>query len=108
MRTNDHLTASLVIGFPPIFGEAYNSHVVLFKPNIITAVCTDMKLFHHLKTVWKSEDTEEGDSAQACLVDFAVSFAFKSSMHSYLHRGSLMTSSNRTSMHFSLGHKTDM
>ena len=84
MRTNDHLTASLVIGFPPIFGEAYNSHVVLFKPNIVTAVCTDMKLFHHLKTVWKFEDTEELDSAQACLVDFAVSFAFKSSMHSYL------------------------
>ena len=50
----------------------------------MTAVCTDMKLFHHLKTVWKFEDTEEGASAQACQVDFAVSFAFKSSMHSYL------------------------
>ena len=40
VRTNDHLTASLVIGFPPIFGEAYNSHVVLFKPNIVTGIVT--------------------------------------------------------------------
>ena len=45
VRTNDHLTASLVIGFPPIFGEAYNSHVVLFKPNIVTGIVTHLISF---------------------------------------------------------------
>lgn len=79
------MLASLVIGFPPIFGESYNSHVVLFKPGLVTAVCTDMKLFHHLKTVWKFEDLPEGGgNTQGCQLDFAVSFAFKSTMHSYL------------------------
>ena len=78
------MKAALVIGFPPIFGESYNSHVVLFKPNMVTAVCTDMKLFHHLKTVWKFEDLPNGDNKKGCQLDFAVSFAFKSTMHSYL------------------------
>ena len=47
VRTNDHLTASLVIGFPPIFGEAYNSHVVLFKPNIVTGIVSNAISFVH-------------------------------------------------------------
>ena len=81
-RDEEHLLASLVVGFPPLFGEAYNSHVVLFKPHLVTAVCTDMTMFHHLKTVWKFE-TIPGHP-NACNLDFAVSFAFKSSMHSYL------------------------
>ncbi len=41
-----------VIGFPPVFGESYRSHVSLFEPHLITAMSTDMTLFRHLKSVW--------------------------------------------------------
>ena len=81
-RDQDRLLAELVIGFPPLFGESYNSHVTLFKPHLVCAVCTDMAMFQHLKTVWKFEPIP--DQPYACKLDFAVSFAFKSSVHTYL------------------------
>jgi ribosome-associated toxin RatA of RatAB toxin-antitoxin module len=53
----DHnIDPTQVIGFPPIFGESYRSHVSLFRPNLVTAVSTDMKLFRHLKSVWKFQE----------------------------------------------------
>ena len=47
----------------------------LFKPHLITAVCTDMTMFDHLKTVWKLEHIPK--EKQFCRLDFAVSFAFR-------------------------------
>ena len=68
-----------MIGFPPVFGESYRSHVSLFAPNLVTAVSTDLKLFRHLKSVWKFDDSKDvSDSSKTCLVDFAVSFQFRS------------------------------
>ena len=70
-----------VIGFPPILGESYRSHVSLFEPNLVTAVSTDMTLFKHLKSVWKFQDNTDEDSVadqeKTCLLDFAVSFKFR-------------------------------
>jgi hypothetical protein len=75
-----------VIGFPPIFGESYRSHVSLFEPNLVTAVSTDLTLFRHLKSVWKFQDNVDfdtvdnksiDDKSKTCLLDFAVSFQFR-------------------------------
>ena len=59
-----------------LFSKWYKkSHVKLFKPHLITAVCTDMTMFDHLKTVWKLEHIPK--EKQFCRLDFAVSFAFR-------------------------------
>ena len=57
------------------FNGNKKSHVKLFKPHLITAVCTDMNMFDHLKTVWKLEHVPR--EKQFCRLDFAVSFAFR-------------------------------
>jgi len=93
-RGPDFLRAKLVIGFPPLVGEAYTSHVHLFRPHLVTAVCTEMKLFKHLKTVWKFSEPSSGTCEAiggrghraCCLVDFAVHFQFKSDTHSYVSK----------------------
>ncbi len=82
-RTPEQLLAELVVGFPPI-GESYTSTVTLVEPYLVTAVCNDMSMFQHLKTVWKFRPLEEG--AQKCQLDFAVSFAFRNSAHTYVSR----------------------
>ena len=77
---NEQLVAELVVGFPP-FGESYTSTVTLVKPYLVTAVCNDMNLFNHLKTVWKFSPIEEEEAK--CKLDFAVSFDFRSSVHNF-------------------------
>lgn len=89
-REERKLKADLVIGFPPIFGESYRSHVSLFEPFLITAVSTDMTLFRHLKSVWKFQDetsTKKGNvDTKTCLLDFAVSFQFRHNIHSSISK----------------------
>lgn len=80
-RTPNALKAELVIGFPPL-GENYTSHVKLFEPHLVTAVCVDMNLFHHLKTVWKIDESGLEDNPLSCRIDFAVSFRFRHTLHS--------------------------
>ena len=53
----------------------------------MTAVCKDMKLFHHLKTVWRFDESPEelrGKNPKTCTLDFAVSFQFRNNIHSGL------------------------
>ncbi|TRY80050.1 hypothetical protein TCAL_09795 [Tigriopus californicus] len=80
------LKAELVIGFPPLFGESYTSHVTLFAPHLVTAVCTDMNLFHHLKTVWKFGPGWLDQPETTTTLDFAVSFQFRNHVHSQISR----------------------
>ena len=77
------LSANLVVGFQPFFNLAYTSHVNLVKPFLVTAICKDVRIFDHLKTVWKFNPTKS-KNPDACLIDFAVSFSFKSSSHSMI------------------------
>ena len=81
LKEDTRLSANLVVGFQPFFNISYTSHVTLLKPFLVTAVCKDVRLFDHLKTVWKFNPTKS-DDPDACLIDFAVSFSFKSSSHS--------------------------
>jgi len=85
LKKSGHLSANLMVGFQPFFNLTYTSHVTTVSPNLVTAVCKDVRVFDHLHTVWKFIPTVDGD-ADACEVDFAVSFSFISSSHSYVAR----------------------
>ena len=85
LKEDCRLSANLVVGFQPFLNLAYTSHVNLLQPFLVTAVCRDVKIFDHLRTVWKFNPTKNQDP-DACLIDFAVSFSFKSSSHSLIAR----------------------
>ncbi|XP_039296600.1 coenzyme Q-binding protein COQ10 homolog B, mitochondrial-like [Nilaparvata lugens] len=81
-RTADRLTADLIIGFPPIV-ESYTSHVTLVAPNVVHAECKDATLFDHLVTSWKFTPGLSNHPL-SCVIEFQISFEFKSSLHSHL------------------------
>jgi len=81
LRKPQMLCANLNVGFHPFLNLSYTSHVTMVEPHVITAVCKDVKMFDHLKTVWKFTPSEDNDP-KACVVDFAVSFSFISASHS--------------------------
>lgn len=76
------LMADLVIGFPPL-SEKYTSNVTLERPNLVKAECNDGRLFSYLLNHWKFSPGVK-DIPQSCVIDFAVSFQFKSAIHSQL------------------------
>ena len=81
---NGQIVAELIVGFPPHFGESYTSTVTLVEPYLVTAVCNDLNMFNHLKTVWKFSPIE--NELAKCKLDFAVSFEFRNSVHNYISR----------------------
>ena len=83
-RSRDRIKARLEIGIPPLL-EAYTSDVKLEKPKLITASCIEGVLFKHLETRWKFNlPPSSYSSNEVCLLDFYVSFEFKSYMYARL------------------------
>ncbi|XP_053988209.1 coenzyme Q-binding protein COQ10 homolog B, mitochondrial isoform X1 [Hylaeus volcanicus] len=81
-ENDDFLRANLVIGFPPI-NENYTSKVTKVRPHMVKAECTDGKLFSHLNTLWLFSSGLK-NNAQTSVIDFSLSFEFKSIIHSHL------------------------
>ena len=79
-KKDGFLKADLVIGFPPL-NERYTSNVTLVKPSLVRAECTDGRLFSYLLNHWRFSPGVK-DIPQSCVIDFAVSFQFKSAIHS--------------------------
>lgn len=83
-RSRDRIKAKLEIGIPPLL-ESYTSEVKLEKPKLITASCVEGVLFKHLETRWKFNLPPSAYSAsEVCLLDFYVSFEFKTYMYARL------------------------
>ncbi|XP_065839655.1 coenzyme Q-binding protein COQ10 homolog A, mitochondrial-like [Oscarella lobularis] len=66
----------MIVGFPP-FVERYTSDMTLIKPSLVRSIASGDKLFKELITEWKMSAVEE-----KCVVDFNISFQFRSSLHS--------------------------
>lgn len=81
-RKKEFLKANLMIGFPPI-NESYTSRVTWIYPRLVKAECTEGRLFNHLNTLWIFSPGLK-NNPQTCVIDFSLSFEFKSIIHSHL------------------------
>jgi coenzyme Q-binding protein COQ10 len=110
IQTPKSFKARLEIGFPPI-KESYVSHVSMIRPHLVKAISRDTNLFEYLINEWKFhphdlfdshlkqpvpisslKERKEGTKDQgneknvekSCIVEFYVSFKFRSKIYDQL------------------------
>lgn len=74
--------AQIVVGFPPLY-ERYTSNLTLQEPSLIKSECYDGRLFNYLQNYWGFSPGLK-DVPESCVIDFRVTFEFKSALHSHL------------------------
>lgn len=81
-RTDVSAKADVIVGFPPLH-EKYTSNLTFKRPELVKSQCYDGRLFHHLENYWGFTSGLK-DVPNSCVVDFRVTFEFKSALHSNL------------------------
>ncbi|EDV38132.1 uncharacterized protein Dana_GF11062, isoform A [Drosophila ananassae] len=79
-QDNSGFKADLIVGFPPL-NEAYTSRVSLNPPQLVRSECHDGRLFNYLLNEWRFSPGLK-DIPDSCVLDFKVTFEFKSLLHS--------------------------
>lgn len=81
-RKENSAKADLIVGFPPLC-EKYTSNLTLEYPTLIKSECYEGRLFHYLQNYWGFNPGLK-DVPNSCVIDFRVTFEFKSALHSQL------------------------
>lgn len=81
-RKENSANADLIVGFPPLY-EKYTSNLKMNAPNLVTSECFDGRLFNYLQNYW-GFSVGVKDIPDSCVIDFRVTFEFKSALHSHL------------------------
>lgn len=81
-RKPNSAKADVIVGFPPLY-EKYTSNLTLQPPQLIKSECFDGRLFNYLQNYWGFSPGLK-DLPESCVIDFRVTFEFKSALHSHL------------------------
>lgn len=76
--------AEMIVGFPPLH-ESYHSDLTFGQqsPLFVRSECRDGRLFNYLLNYWGFSSGVR-DVPQSCVIDFRVTFEFRSALHSNL------------------------
>lgn len=81
-RTPTQGNAEMVVGFPPLV-ESYRCQLTFNEPFLVKSECNEGFLFNYLLNYWGFSPGVR-DVAQSSVIDFRVTFEFKSALHSNL------------------------
>lgn len=81
-KTGTSANGDIVVGFPPLH-ESYTCQLTYHSPYLVRSECFDGRLFNYLLNHWGFSPGVK-DVPNSCVVDFRVTFEFKSALHSKL------------------------
>lgn len=81
-RNDNRAKGQMVVGFPPLH-ESYHCDLTFKEPHFVRSECRDGRLFNYLLNYWGFSAGVK-DVPQSCVIDFRVTFEFKSALHSNL------------------------